>query len=269
MITRILTVVLLAISLGMLGYLYNSIDTVIKTKAAIESKEIANTQALKLIREAEIVYLSVNGKYTASWDTLRTFIQSGRVPIIDRHEEIIQKAYGGEEVKITIDTLGFITAKERIFKKNFTINAGDDGIFRGYKVKVGDNVIRNQRAFGIQVGNDREPREQPFIEDGIVESLPNVNVGDKVTKGQTLVNYYTYVFDINTDISRLGYKPGTDIMYDMFVGNIDKAGVKVQVIEVKDPAPDNPARKESNEQKTKKPLRFGSRLDVSTAGNWE
>src|SRR5262245_56232051 len=119
MITRILTVVLIAISLGMLGYLYNSIDTVIKTKAAIKSKEEATTEALKLIREAEIVYLGVHGKYTASWDTLRNFIANGRVPLIDRHETIIQKPYGGEEVKVTIDTIGFLAAKERIFKKNF------------------------------------------------------------------------------------------------------------------------------------------------------
>lgn len=267
MITRILTVVLLAISVGMLGYLYTSIDTVIKTKEAIKSKEEANTAALKLIREAEIVYLSVNGKYTASWDTLRNFIANGRVPLVDRHEKIEQLAYGGEKVTVVVDTLGFIPAKERIFKKNFTVNASDDGIFRAFKVKVGDEVIGNQRAFAIEVAG--KEREQPFIEGGIIEALANVKPGDEVKKGTTLVNYYNYAYDINTDISRVGYKPGTDILYEIFVGNVDKAGVAVQVIEVKDPSPDNPARKESNEQKTKKPLRFGSRLDVSTAGNWE
>jgi len=267
MITRILTVVLIAISLGMLGYLYNSIDTVIKTKEAIQSKELAATSALKLIRDAEVLYLSVHGKYTASWDTLRNFITNGRVPIVDRHEEIIQKAYGGEEVKVTIDTLGFIAAKERIFKKNLTLNASDDGTFRGYKVKVGDEVIGNQRAFSLEVLG--KEREQPFIEGGIIESLAAVNPGETVTKGSTLVNYYSYTYDINTDISKLGYKPGTQVMFDIYVGNVDKSGVPVQVIEVKDPSPDNPSRKESNEQKTRKPLRFGSRLDVSTAGNWE
>lgn len=267
MITRILTVVLLAISVGMLWYLYDSIDTVIKTKEDIKNKETSVTNALKLIREAEMVYLSVNGKYTASWDTLRRFIESGRVPIVDRHEKIEQLAYGGEKVTVVVDTLGFITAKERIFKKNFTVNAGDDGIFKGFLVKEGDNVLKTQRAFAIQVGTD--VREQPFIEDGIVASLEKINAGDQVTKGKTLVNYYNYAFDINTDISKLGYKPGTEVMFDIFVGKVDKSGVAVQVIEVKDPSPDNPMRKESNEQKPRKPLRFGSRLDVSTAGNWE
>jgi hypothetical protein len=48
------------------------------------------------------------------------FIRNGQVPIIQRREEITQKAYGVEEVKVIIDTLGFVSAKERIFKKNYT-----------------------------------------------------------------------------------------------------------------------------------------------------
>ncbi len=267
MITRVLTVVLLAISLGMLGYLYRSIDSVIESKKLVEEREKSTTEALKLIREAEIVYLSVHGKYTASWDTLRNFINNGRVPIIDRHEKITQQAYGGEKVEVIVDTLGYTPAKERIFKKNFTVNAADDGIFRGYKVKVGDNVLKTQRAFALEVLG--KVNEQPFIDDGIISALEPVNVGDNVTKGKTLVSYYSWAFDPNTDISKLGIKPGTDTMFDIFVGNIDRSGVLVQVIEVKDPKPDDPKRKESNDQRTKKPLRFGSRLDVSTAGNWE
>jgi hypothetical protein len=267
MITKILTGVLIVISLAMFGYLYNSIDTVIKDKEALKVKEASVTDALKLIRDAELAYLSVNGKYTASWDTLRNFISNGRVPIVDRHEEIIQKAYGGEEVKVTIDTLGFVAAKDQIFKRNFTVNAGDDGTFKTYLVKVGDPVITSQRAFIIEVGG--KERAQPFIEGGVVSALEPVKPGDKVTKGQLLVSYSNNAYDPNTDISKVGYKPGTDILFDIFVGNVDKAGVPVQVIEVKDPSPDDPTRKEGNEQKPRKPLRFGSRLDVSTAGNWE
>jgi hypothetical protein len=267
MITKILTVVLLAVSLGMLGYLYVSIDTVIKDKEALQSKEAAVTTSLKLIRDAELAYLGVHGKYTASWDTLRNFITNGRVPIIDRHEVITQQAYGGEKVTVTIDTIGFTTAKDVIFKRNFTVNAGDDGIFKRYLVKVGDQVLKTQRAFVIEVlGKDRE---QPFIEDGEVTALAAVSPGEKISKGKLMVSYSNYAYDPNTDLSRLGYKPGSDIKFDIFVGRVDKAGVPVQVIEVKDPSPDDPTRKESNEQKPRRPLRFGSRLDVSTAGNWE
>lgn len=266
-VTRILTVVLIAISLGMFGYLYTSIDGVIEQRNAISSKEQAVTDRLKLIREAEIVFESVHGRYTANWDSLANFIQNGRVPIVERREEIIQKAYGGEDVKVHIDTLGYITAKEKIFRKNYTLNASDDGTLKEFRVKTGDPVIKNQKA--VVILSAGKPLEVPFIENGTIDAMADLKPGDAVKKGQILINYSNYVFDINTDISKIGFKPGTDVKFDIFVGKVDKAGVMVQVIEVKDPMPDNPARKENAEQATRRPLRFGSRLDVSTAGNWE
>ena len=55
----------------------------------------------------------------------------------------------------------------------------------------------------------------------------------------------------------------------IFVGKIERSGVKVSVIEVKDLNPINPERKASNEAKNRQPLGFGSKLDVGTGGNWE
>lgn len=63
--------------------------------------------------------------------------------------------------------------------------------------------------------------------------------------------------------------PGTDAEFDLFVDEITKGGVTVDVIEIRDTKPRNPNRKESNEARNRKPLRFGSRTDVTTAGNWE
>ena len=57
--------------------------------------------------------------------------------------------------------------------------------------------------------------------------------------------------------------------FDLFTDEITKGGVTVDVIEVRDTKPRNPNRKESNEARNRKPLRFGSRTDVTTAGNWE
>ena len=74
----------------------------------------------------------------------------------------------------------------------------------------------------------------------------------------------------NLNLGRLKYIPGTeDKAFDLFTDEITKGGVMVDVIEVRDTAPVNPIRKESNEARNKKPLRFGSRTDVTTAGNWE
>jgi hypothetical protein len=267
-LTRILTAVLLLFSLGLGYFLYSGIQEVIDTTEEIKTTEAAIIEKLRIIREAETVYQEQNGKYTASWDTLANFIQTAKVPIIQRREELKQKAYGGEEVIVHVDTLGFVAAKERIFKKNYSMNATDNGIFMGYRVKVGQEVVKNMKAYFIKVGD--RTNEPPFQENGVIESLSDVKEGQQVTKGQILINYSNYVFNKNTDVTKLGEvpgKPGT--MFDIFVKKIDRNGLLVDVIEVKDPNPINPLRKESNEQKTRKPLRFGSRTDVATAGNWE
>ena len=43
----------------------------------------------------------------------------------------------------------------------------------------------------------------------------------------------------------------------------------IDVIEVRDTDPVDPTRKEDNDGRNRKPLRFGSRTDVTTSGNWE
>lgn len=266
-LTKVLTVVLLAASLGLFVYLYSSVEKVIDDRREIEAKETAVIERLKLIREAQIVFNEVHGRYTANWDSLANFISNGRVPIIERKETIIQKAYGGEEVKVRFDTLGFVSARERIFKKNFNMSAAENGVFLGFNVKAGDQVLRNMKAYRINVGGTE--KQPPFPEEGTIDYLADIAPGSEITRGRTLISYSRFQFNPNIDISRIGYKPGTAVPFDIFVGKVDKSGLKVQVIEVKDPKPDNPVRKESNEQKARKPLRFGSRTDVSTSGNWE
>lgn len=72
------------------------------------------------------------------------------------------------------------------------------------------------------------------------------------------------------DLSKIKIVPDTDnAVFDLFTDEIIKGGVKVNVIEVRDTAPVNPKRNENNEARNKKPLRFGSRIDVTTTGNWE
>ncbi len=267
-LSKILTVVFTAVSLYLAYFLYNGVQSVIDTREQIDNTEKAVIERLKLIREAEIIFQEQNRRYTSNWDSLITFIETGKVPILQRREIITQKPYGGEEVKIQVDTLGFVSAKERIFKKNYSLAATDNGVFLGFKVNVGDQVIKNQKAYTIRVGN--KENEPPFQEKGTITSLASVAVGEAITKGKNLINYSDYVFNPSIDLKTLSLVPGSDgVKFEIFIGKVDKGGLMVDVIEVKDPKPINPARKESNEQKARKPLRFGSRTDVSTAGNWE
>jgi len=267
-LTKILTGVFLIASLYLAFRLYRSVEGTIEERELISVTEAAVIEKLKLIREAEIVFLSVHGRYTANWDSLADFIENGQVPILQRREIITQKSYGEEDVQVFIDTLGFIPAKERIIYKKYNVNAPDNGVFMGFKVKEGDMVIKNQRAYAIKVGD--KTNEPPLQDRGIVTKIEPVAVGNEVVKGQALMVLTEEIFDKNTDFSKIGDVPGRPgLKFNIFAGKVDRSGLKVQVIEVKDPKPINPNRSESNDAKTRKPLHFGSRIDISTAGNWE
>lgn len=74
-------------------------------------------------------------------------------------------------------------------------------------------------------------------------------------------------FDLNT-LSQVPHDPTAE--FQMWADEIDKSGVKVDVVEVMNPSPvRNSGRKEDNDARTRKPLRFGSRTSITTAGNWE
>ncbi len=73
------------------------------------------------------------------------------------------------------------------------------------------------------------------------------------------------------DLASLPYVPGVNppTKFDIWADKILKAGLYVNAIEVKNPRPVDPTRDEESEYNTRKPLRFGSRTSVTTAGNWE
>lgn len=64
--------------------------------------------------------------------------------------------------------------------------------------------------------------------------------------------------------------PGYEnVQFEIWASKIEKGGVEVDVVEVRNPKPFDLNRKESNEANINKPLRFGSRTSITTAGNWE
>jgi hypothetical protein len=72
------------------------------------------------------------------------------------------------------------------------------------------------------------------------------------------------------DVATLSLVPGNSGKeFAMWADEIEKSNAMVDVLEVWNTAPVNPKRKEKNESRTKKPLRFGSRTNITTTGNWE
>jgi hypothetical protein len=269
-LTKILSIVFFLISIGLAFFLYNSINSTIEFKEAIVNTEKHITDKLSIIREAEKVYLAQYGHYTANWDSLINFIENEQVPITIRTEKITQLSYGEEKVEVQIDTIGFMPAKDRIFKKTFTLNVPADGIVYSLSSSAGDYVVKGKTAFRFKADGRDKAEDYSFNESGTITTVASIAPGTRATRGTTLYTLWEYTLNPDVDIKSLALVPGSKgKKFDIFVGKIDRNNIKVSVIEVKDPAPINPERKASNEAKNRQPLGFGSRTDVGTGGNWE
>jgi type II secretory pathway pseudopilin PulG len=194
--TKIFTYVFGVLAVILAFVLYNSINSSIEEAKRIQRLEAQIIEQLKMIREAELAYASVNGVYTSDWDKLIAFVDSGRFYITERTETIITLDYGADSTYVEIDTLGTKSVRDSIFKKSVW------------------------------------PR----------------------------FNLITLPFVPNTD---------PPVRFEAWADKIEKSGIKVNAIEVVNPKPVDANRDPESELNLKKPLRFGSRTSVTTAGNWE
>lgn len=267
-VTKILSIVFLVASFGLGFYLVNSIKSTMDERALIAEREAVIIEKLQFIREAEIVYLEVNGNYTSDWDKLIDFVENGKYPIIQKKERVVTLSYGADSSIITYDTLDIIPAKNRVFKTVHNVNSANDGTILSFAVSNGDMVVKGAPAYTLNQGGKNVTHK--FKESGKVNLSGNFKVGDVVTKGELLMSIEETKFDPNIDISRIAYVPGyEDVKFDIFAAEIERSNLIVDVIEVSNPKPFDPTRKEDSEVKNRRPLRFGSKTDVTTSGNWE
>ncbi len=107
-----------------LGYLiYNSITGPIEF-AEVKQERFGKVVAkLKDIKNSQEAYKTVNGRYANDFNSLIKFIDTGKYVITQQRDSSFMefdKAYGIDllkEVKI-IDTLGFVSVKDSLFKKD-------------------------------------------------------------------------------------------------------------------------------------------------------
>jgi hypothetical protein len=263
MITRIISIVFLLVAVYLGYYLVDSVKSVIDEEAYIKKTEASIIQKLKLIRDKEVAYQLVHGKYTSDWDSLISFLDSGTIYITERREEIIPKEYGTEEIIVHIDTVGTVSAKEYVFTEMNLLLASDTGVIQSINFKVGDQITKNFQLYTLLTPEKLFKVRSQY--EGVVTEL-YAGTNDKVNKGDNIAEMVRHKFPMNTDISRLAYIPGTDKKFDIFADKINRSGVWIDVFEVKDVSPVNPERRKNNNEKA---LRVGSRTDVTIAGNWE
>lgn len=107
-----------------LGYLiYRSVTGPMEFAKIKERRYADVISRLKDIRNAEEAYKTVNGKYASDFNSLITFVDTGRYTITQQRDSSymeFDKTYQIDLLKevTIIDTLGFVAVKDSIFKNS-------------------------------------------------------------------------------------------------------------------------------------------------------
>lgn len=114
-LTKILTFVFLAIAIGIAYYLFDRIKYSIEEEERIAQIESQVIDKLKFIRDAQMLYKEANGQYTSDWNKLISYLDTGRLYIVQRREITKLLDYGAEETIIEVDTLRSIPARDSLY----------------------------------------------------------------------------------------------------------------------------------------------------------
>jgi hypothetical protein len=114
-LTKILSLVFFAIA-AFLGYLlWKGVDDVVEQEKRIALLEAATIQKLEMLRDAQLAFQAANGKYSGTWDSLKTFIETGQIFLVQRTETTKLLDYGAEEISVSFDTLGSVSVMDSLF----------------------------------------------------------------------------------------------------------------------------------------------------------
>ncbi len=117
----ILQIILWIVCIG-LGYLiYRSVTGPIEFQKVKEERFAKVISTLKDIRDSQVAYRTVNGRYANDFKSLIAFVDTGQYTITQRRDSSymeFDKVYGIDLLKeITIiDTLGFVAIKDSLFR---------------------------------------------------------------------------------------------------------------------------------------------------------
>ena len=147
--------------------IYDSINKPINFNEVKYNRYYDVIDRLKEIRTAQIAYKDVNGVYSNNFDSLVNFIDNGIFTLIEKRDSSYleyDRIYRIDMLKevVVVDTLGFVSVKDSLFKNNTTYKdmkkipvKGIDTVFRidakiimindykapVFEVKVSKNIV--------------------------------------------------------------------------------------------------------------------------------
>ena len=188
--------ILLWAVIAYLGYItFMSVYGEIKFNELKEKRYAVVIGKLIDIRDAELAYKQVNGKFTDNFDELIKFIDNGKYTITQRRDSTVvdaeaTKRFGGvtmtKEIVIT-DTLGFVPVKDSLFgadtryKSMMDVPVGKPGAKFDLKAGLLDNIPVFEASVDKAILLDGEDKNLIAKEKQVV-SVDGVN-GPKLSVG--------------------------------------------------------------------------------------
>ncbi len=171
------TVVFSLIAIGLTYFLWESIQKPIREAKFVADTEERIISRMKLIREAQKLYLTVKGKYADNFTDLIAFIKDDKLAIVNEKEIVIK----GDEFKRQIDTIGYVAVRDSLLPK----------------AKF-PNFIIDSIAF---IPNDSKAQKDRFamatgVSKAATASLVSAKVGEKEDESKTVYLHHLEVKDI-------------------------------------------------------------------------
>ena len=114
-LTKVLSLVFFVVAAALGYFLWKGVDDVVEQEKRVALLEAATIEKLEMLRDAQLAYQASNGKYSSTWDSLRTFIETGTIWIVQRTETTKLLDYGAEEINVSYDTIGSIAVLDSLF----------------------------------------------------------------------------------------------------------------------------------------------------------
>jgi hypothetical protein len=114
--------VVLAVIIVVLAYMiYESIMRPVRFNAATAAREEKVIGRLMDLRTSQLFYKREHAKFTGSFDTLISFLNNGRIPVVKMIPDPTDTTF----TRTISDTLGFVKVADSLFSKriNFTVDS--------------------------------------------------------------------------------------------------------------------------------------------------
>lgn len=181
--------IVLTIAIIALGYFcVESIQKPIRFKKAHKERKEAVVDKLIQIRDAQVAYKSVYGRYTGSFDTLINFIKTDSLPLVKKEGSLTDSMLEAGMTELKALAMGIIkrdtvrvSVKDSIFKAKFPIDSLPYIPFvgGGEKFQMASGIVTTGSGVKVQVF---EAKVHNNIYLNGLEEQEIINLSDKTQK---------------------------------------------------------------------------------------